>query len=166
LTTGSALRVRFRALNQSASARHVKRLIASAQHTLFMQFQYIELPKTPGDASAALVDLVAAVVARQQAGVDVKIIMSQYETAGYLELLQAAGLDVVNRVKLQNNVHNKGIVVDGRTVLVSSQNWSTAGTSQNRDAGVIIHNAHVAEYFQAIFQHDWDHLAQQHTTDD
>jgi hypothetical protein len=40
---------------QSASARHVKRLIASAQHTLFMQFQYIELPKTPGD----LVDLAA-----------------------------------------------------------------------------------------------------------
>jgi phosphatidylserine/phosphatidylglycerophosphate/cardiolipin synthase-like enzyme len=102
-----------------------ERLIASAQHTPFMQFQYIELPKTPGDASAALVDLVAAVVARQQAGVDVKIIMSQHETAGYLELLQAAGLDVVNRVKLQNNVHNKGIVVDGRTVLASSQNWST-----------------------------------------
>jgi hypothetical protein len=31
---------------------------------------------------------------------------------------------------------------------------------------VIIHNAHVAEYFQAIFQHDWDHLAHQQTTDD
>jgi len=72
------------------------------------------------------------VVARQRAGVDVKVIMSQHETAGFLELLQAAGLDVVNRVKLQNNVHN----------------------------------AHVAEYFQAIFPHDWDHLAQQHTTDD
>jgi hypothetical protein len=33
------LRVRFRAPKQSASARHVKRLIASAQHTPFMQFR-------------------------------------------------------------------------------------------------------------------------------
>ena len=147
-------------------AAHVKALIESAQHTLFMQFQYIELPKTPSPDSAAFAGLVAAVVARQQAGVDVKIIMSQYETAGYLELLQGVGLDVVTRVKLQDNVHNKGIVVDGTTVLVSSQNWSTAGTLHNRDAGVIIHNAHVAEYFQTIFQHDWDHLARQQTADD
>ncbi len=142
-------------------APHIKTLIASAKHTLYMQFQYIELPKTPSDASAPFADLVAAVVARQEAGVDVRIIMSQYETAGYLEQLQAAGLDVVNRVKLQNNVHNKGIVVDGASVLVSSQNWSTAGTLTNRDAGVIVHNAKVAAYFQTIFLHDWEHLAGQ-----
>ena len=35
-------------------------------------------------------------------------------------------------------MHNKGIVVDSKTVLVSSQNWSSAGVLQNRDAGVII----------------------------
>jgi hypothetical protein len=39
--------------------------------------------------------------------------MSEYETSGYLEQLQSAGLDVVNSVRIQNNVHNKGIVVDG-----------------------------------------------------
>ena len=31
---------------------------------------------------------------------------------------------------------------------------------------VIIHNAHIAQYFQTIFEHDWDHLAHRHTTDD
>jgi phosphatidylserine/phosphatidylglycerophosphate/cardiolipin synthase-like enzyme len=110
--------------------------------------------------------LVQAVADRQRAGVDLKIIMSEFETAGYLEQLQAVGIDVVHNVKIQNNVHNKGIIVDGHTVLVSSQNWSTAGTLHNRDAGVIIANTRAAGYFQQIFLHDWDHLATQKTRDD
>ena len=85
--------------------------------------------------------------------------MSEYETTGYLEQLQALGLNVVDNVKIQNNVHNKGIVVDATTVLVSSQNWSTDGTLYNRDAGVILRNAQAAQYYQQIFLHDWQHLA-------
>jgi phosphatidylserine/phosphatidylglycerophosphate/cardiolipin synthase-like enzyme len=91
--------------------------------------------------------------------VEVKIIMSEFEKAGYLEQLQEMGLDAANNVKIQNNVHNKGIVVDGSAVLVSSQNWSSDGTLYNRDAGVIIYNEIAAQYFQEIFLHDWNHLA-------
>ena len=90
---------------------------------------------------------------------ELKIIMSEFEKAGYLEQLQGMGLDTVNNVKIQNNVHNKGIIVDGSAVLVSSQNWSSDGTLYNRDAGVIIYNETAAQYFQQIFLHDWNHLA-------
>jgi phosphatidylserine/phosphatidylglycerophosphate/cardiolipin synthase-like enzyme len=144
----------------------VKALIASAAQTLYLQFQYIELPRQTDATSQAFVDLVQAVIDRQAAGVDVKIIMSEFETAGYLEQLQALGLDVVNKVKIQNNVHNKGIIADGQRVLVSSQNWSTDGTLYNRDAGVIIEHPGAAQYFQQIFLHDWDHLAQQKARSD
>ena len=137
----------------------VNTLIGSATESLYMQFQYIELPKQTDATSQPFVNLVQAVIDRQNAGVDVKIIMSEYETTGYLEQLQALGLNVVTNVKIQNNVHNKGIVVDGTTVLVSSQNWSTDGTLYNRDAGVILHNAQAAQYFQQIFLHDWQYLA-------
>jgi len=146
--------------------RAVRDLIASATSSLHLQFQYIELPKTTDATSQPFVDLVQAVVDRQKAGVEVQLIMSEYETAGYLEQLQSSGLDVPNTVKLQNNVHNKGIVVDRRAVLVSSQNWSTAGTLHNRDAGVIIENAQVAEYFDRIFAHDWEHLAAKQAAED
>ncbi len=95
-----------------------------------------------------------------------KIIMSRSEKVGYLEQLQSMGLDVVNNVRIQANVHNKGIIVDGQTVLVSSQNWSPDGTLYNRDAGVIIDNEAVARYFQQIFMHDWQHLAVQKATSD
>ena len=144
----------------------VKQLIEGAQTTLYLQFQYIELPPAGSSADQPFIDLVDAVIARQKAGVDVRIIMSEYETSGYLEQLQTAGLDVVTSVKIQNNVHNKGIIVDGAAVLVSSQNWSADGTLFNRDAGVIIQNAEVAAYFGQLFDHDWEHLAKQETADD
>jgi phosphatidylserine/phosphatidylglycerophosphate/cardiolipin synthase-like enzyme len=134
-------------------------LIGSAATSLYLQFQYIELPRQVDATSQPFVALVDAVIARQKAGVDVKIIMSEYETQGYLEQLQARGVNVVANVKTQNNVHNKGIIVDTKSVLISSQNWSTDGTLYNRDAGIIIEDPEVAKYYEQIFLHDWDHLA-------
>lgn len=135
----------------------VTSLVSSAQHTLYLQYQYVQ----PNPAAApSFQDLIAAVVARHIAGVDVKIIASEFQTREHLEALQNLGFDVVNRVKIQANVHNKGIVVDGAKVLVSSQNWSTAGVLENRDAGVIVDHAGSAAYFQAIFLHDWNTLGQ------
>ncbi len=138
----------------------VKELIASATKSLYMQFQYIELPRPGVTDAQGFIELVQAVIERQ-AQVELKIIMSEFEKVGYLEQLQTMGLDVVNNVKIQNNVHNKGMVVDGKAVLLSSQNWSTDGTLYNRDAGVIIYNKQAAEYFQQIFLHDWANLASQ-----
>jgi hypothetical protein len=134
-------------------------LIASATQTLYMQFQYIEPPKAGDPTAQPFIDLINAVIDRQAHGVEVKIIMSEFETVGYLEQLRAMGLDVVSNVKIQKNVHNKGIVVDGAAVLVSSQNWSADGTLHNRDAGVIIYHQDAAQYFQQVFLHDWENLA-------
>jgi phosphatidylserine/phosphatidylglycerophosphate/cardiolipin synthase-like enzyme len=92
--------------------------------------------------------------------------MSEFETAGYLGQFQAIGFDVVHNVKIQNNVHDKGIIVDGYTVLVSSQNWSTAGALYDRDAGVIIADPAAVDYFQRIFLPAWIHLATQKSHDD
>jgi phosphatidylserine/phosphatidylglycerophosphate/cardiolipin synthase-like enzyme len=52
-------------------------------------------------------------------------------------------------------VHNKGFVIDSKTVVVSSQNFSPAGVHDNRDAGVIIESEDIAPYFEAIFLSDW-----------
>jgi len=144
----------------------VRQLIEGAQHTLYMQYQYIELPREANETSQPFLDLVDAVIGRQKAGLDVRIIMSEFEKIGYLEQLHERGLDVVNGVRIQNNVHNKGILVDGEKVLVSSQNWSTDGTLYNRDAGVIIASPAIAGYFQTIFEHDWDNLAEQKASAD
>lgn len=135
---------------------HVLALITSARRRLYMQTQYIHPSDEPGDRNfMRLVDACAEAVRRR---VDVRLILSQYEnTPQYIELLHKAGLSGVLRI--QDRVHNKGIVVDSGTVLVSSQNWSGDGTLRNRDAGVIIRHAGIARYFEQIFLEDWEKRA-------
>lgn len=51
--------------------------------------------------------------------------------------------------------HNKLIVVDGKSVLVSSQNWSDSAVIKNREAGILLKHPAIAKYFAAIFESDW-----------
>jgi len=55
-----------------------------------------------------------------------------------------------------DKVHNKGIIVDGTKTLISSINWVTGSTIYNREAGVIIENSEVAEFYTKIFNYDWN----------
>jgi len=129
-------------------------LIQSAQKTVYMQTQYIHPSTNAGDQDFML--LVNALSNAKKNGLDVKVITSQFEnTPQWIEVLHQNDL-VEGVLKIQNRVHNKGIVVDSKVVLVSSQNWSADGTLRNRDAGVIIENADIAKYFEAIFLDDWN----------
>ncbi len=53
-------------------------------------------------------------------------------------------------------LHNKGVVVDGRTVLVSSMNWALGSATENREIGIILDDPDVAGFFEAAFAADWD----------
>ncbi len=52
-------------------------------------------------------------------------------------------------------IHNKGMIVDGSRVLVSSINWNSNSPNFNREAGVIIDHPGVAAYFSQVFEDDW-----------
>ena len=51
--------------------------------------------------------------------------------------------------------HNKMVLIDGKGVLVSSQNWSRSAVWQNREAGVLLEHAGICDYFTQIFESDW-----------
>ena len=53
-------------------------------------------------------------------------------------------------------LHNKGVVVDGRQVLVSSLNWGLGSATDNREIGVIVEDPELAGRFQAAFDADWE----------
>ena len=139
--------------------RHVLDLVRGAREELLIQNQTFAAPKAGEDALRALVE---AVIARQRAGVRVRIIFRTLlpaQTRLELERLKDYGLDLAD-VKVQVNCHTKGIVVDRRRVLIGSQNWSNHGVSVNRDASLLFEDAPLAEYFAEIFEHDWNNLAQ------
>jgi hypothetical protein len=137
-------------------------LINSVKQSLYIQLQYIHPSSDP--ANAKFTDLIDAVVSKINAKLDVKIILSEFQTEkGGLDALQAAGVNLDN-VKIQNNVHNKGFVFDPKIAVVSSMNWSGEGVLKNRDAGVIIDNATAAQYYEKVFLDDWaNHAAQKST---
>ncbi len=53
-------------------------------------------------------------------------------------------------------LHNKGAVVDGRTVLVSSMNWALGSATENREVGLVIEDAALSATFEAAFNADWE----------
>ncbi len=55
-----------------------------------------------------------------------------------------------------SKTHNKGMIVDGEKVLISSINWNLHSITSNREVGVIIEDQNVTEYFKNVFIHDWD----------
>jgi hypothetical protein len=137
-------------------APRILALIDSARTNFWMQTQYVTaFSNDPG--FAALIDALASA---QKRGVELRLIMSQYQQETILEEMQNAGIAVNHsHVRIQNRVHNKGMLVDGHLTVVSSQNWSAAGVLRNRDAGLIIDSTAIYSYFAAVFQHDWHNLA-------
>ena len=67
--------------------------------------------------------------------------------------LEARLADLEDNNLLQ--VHNKGVIVDNRKVLISSINWNENSPTFNREAGVIIEHPGVGEYFSGVFEDDW-----------
>ena len=55
-----------------------------------------------------------------------------------------------------SNVHNKGMIIDNKSVLISSINWNENSVTRNREAGIIIENEDVAKYYANIFFYDWN----------
>ncbi|MBL0744770.1 phospholipase D-like domain-containing protein [Chryseolinea lacunae] len=138
----------------------VIKLVKSAKHELLIQNQTFNAPK---DGQDKLKGLIQAVLDKQKAGVNVKIIFRVVIASvarENLEKLVDMGFDAT-AIKLQVNCHTKGVIVDGKTVMLGSQNWSNDGVSVNRDASLLFYDKELAQYFRKIFLHDWTMLAKQ-----
>ncbi|WP_258052292.1 phosphatidylserine/phosphatidylglycerophosphate/cardiolipin synthase family protein [Mesorhizobium sp. INR15] len=139
-------------------------LIAKARKSILIEQQYIR-------SSQPLVSkLLAAIAKAREAApdLDVRIVLGKLfsksdvvkETKNLENLAQEYGLKLADNIRYINtdqfvHCHNKMIVVDGNSVLVSSQNWSDAAVSKNREAGVWLTHPGIAEYFTRIFENDW-----------
>ncbi len=54
-----------------------------------------------------------------------------------------------------NKTHTKGVIVDRSWVLISSINWNENSARNNREAGLIIENCDVADFYADVFFYDW-----------
>ncbi len=54
-----------------------------------------------------------------------------------------------------SDTHNKLLIVDGKVTLLSSINFGENGFTNNREAGMVVQNVNVADYYLSIFEADW-----------
>ncbi|HEX7831164.1 MAG TPA: phospholipase D-like domain-containing protein, partial [Thermoanaerobaculia bacterium] len=132
----------------------VLELIRSAKKQLLFQNQYI----TVGPHSTGLFgELVDALVERSQSIPDVRVILRSGGSDFWDDMaeLKRRGMDVNKCVRRISATHTKGIVVDGKRVLIGSHNWSSLGVTLNRDASLIFHDPEIAQYYASVFEEDW-----------
>jgi hypothetical protein len=138
-------------------AERVTEWMKSAERSLYLQYSYITWPDAAHDADfRSLLQYLATLSQRDD--FDLKIIMGDSSAREKARRLAENGF-AEKCLRAQGRIHNKGAVVDGTSVLISSQNWSGDGFLRNRDAGLIVHDAEVAHYYSDIFLSDWDERA-------
>lgn len=64
---------------------------------------------------------------------------------------RCADLEGNNLVK----IHNKGVIIDRKKVLVSSMNWNTNSPDNNREVGLLLESPEVGSYYSRVFEDDW-----------
>jgi hypothetical protein len=151
ILSGQSARVRP-LLSPDNYARRISEWIRGAQKSLDLQYSYINYSERAEDEDfKALLDDIGKLSWKDD--FTLRIIVGSGADDAIRRLAQNGFNEAV--FKVQSKIHNKGIVRDGTEVLVSSQNWSGDGFLRNRDAGLIIEDREVAQYFAGVFDEDW-----------
>ncbi|MFJ5921795.1 phospholipase D-like domain-containing protein [Kitasatospora sp. NPDC092948] len=106
--------------------------------------------------------LTTALVNRQKAGVNVRVVMdpnhSSVNSAAYTALT-AGGVSVVYSASTFTYTHQKTITVDGATSYVSTGNFDTTYYSTSRDYGVLDTDPADVAAIEQVFNADYAHTA-------
>ncbi len=143
-------------------------LINGARESIEIEQAYIT-----NESTTNLNPYLAAAINASRHGVHVRVLLDSYWYNTEEENDNDEMIALINRIAAAENlpleakcadltlnnlekIHNKGVIVDSRSVLVSSINWNSNSPNFNRETGVIIHHRGVAEYFRTVFEDDWN----------
>ena len=139
----------------------VLELIRSARNSLLFQIPYIGMPSNPRQDRGFIDELIRELTAKLKTLDDARVLLrsggSKFSAPAHAAwFFKSKGVDIKNRLKAIENHHTKGMIVDGKRVLIGSHNWSQPGVSLNRDASLIFDDEEVAGYYTEAFEIDWD----------
>ena len=140
-------------------------LINSADTEILLSLQYFEMDWYWGWQSNPLVESLEDAAAR---GVTIRMAINQHyvnDNPGIREAvneLNSWSGDVEAILMAENDtvtkLHNKGMIIDGETVLISSINWGDNSILRNREMGLAIVSENIAAVYEQSFWEDWSRL--------
>lgn len=136
--------------------KEIIKLLDSAEEEILIEQAYIEK-----EWDGKINPFLKKIIEKNESGVRVKIILnynpSYYSTNRMNEEICKLLKNIDVRLSDELNVHNKGVIVDGKKVLISSINWAENSVRRNREIGIILESKEIAEYFEKIFWYDWNY---------
>ena len=107
-------------------------------------------------------DLISAVIAANNRGVKVKVMLNPARRNGEEEnedtrkMLEEAGIEVRDSNPYFVLTHEKSMVVDEKIAFVKSLNWETKNLTETRDYAVITSYPKEVEEIILCFEADWE----------
>ncbi len=149
-------------LSPDTSNKAICDMIESSNDSIYIEQLYIYK-----DWSNGINPFVEKLVNKAKKGVDVKVILNYNPNyKGTNEKINITkqyfdenGIDVkliYTNWSYFSNVHNKGLIIDNKSVLISSINWNENSVTRNREVGIIINDCEVAQYYTNVFFYDWN----------
>jgi hypothetical protein len=139
--------------------------IDSADSEILLSLQYLEMDWYWGWQENPLLDSLEDAAGR---GVAIRLAINQHYVDENDEIREVVNElnnwegDVEAILMSENDtvkkLHNKGVIIDGESVLISSINWGDNSILRNREMGLIIHSQAVTAPFEESFWEDWNRL--------
>ena len=146
--------------------------INSAESEILLSLQYFEMDWYWGWGENPLLDSLESAAER---GVSIRLVINQHYVNENPGIRQAVNElndwngDVEAILMSENEtvtkLHNKGVIIDGESVLVSSINWGDNSILRNREMGLILHSQQVTQPYMDSFWEDWNRLDDTTDTD-
>lgn len=136
-------------------------LIKSARKSLLFQIPYIGMPSNPREDRGYIDELIKALTQKLKTLDDARVILrtgsakfsSPTHAAWYFK---SKGVNIAEQLRRIDDSHTKGMIVDGKRLLLGSHNWSKPGVTLNRDASLIFDDEELAGYYAEAFEIDWE----------
>ena len=106
--------------------------------------------------------LIAAVIAAHQRGVKVRVMLNPARRSGEpeneetREVLEKAGVEVLDSNPAIDVTHEKSMVVDGKVAFIQSLNWEIRNFTETRDYAIVTTHRHEVDEVVQCFDADWE----------
>ncbi|MDD1517595.1 MULTISPECIES: phospholipase D-like domain-containing protein [Bradyrhizobium] len=138
----------------------VLELIVSARKSLLFQIPYIGMPSNPREDRGYIDELIKALTKKLKTLDDARVILrtggAKFSNPTHVAwYFKSKGVNIDEQLRRIDDSHTKGMIVDGKRLLIGSHNWSKPGVTLNRDASLIFNDEELAAYYAEAFEIDW-----------
>ena len=144
-------------------------MIEGAENEIILSLQYLDLDWSYGWGENPLITSLEQAASR---GVSIRLILN----GAYLDSDIQTSIDLFNEEwnatlgydtaaivmapdELITKLHNKGAIIDGSQVLISSINWGDSALIRNREMGILLSSDTVADIYRSSWLLDWNRLS-------